>query len=153
MSKKRKRTTESHFEEINDEDLEQRREDLQKENTVKCDKKVNKLFVEYLQVRCSEKVQNNFDYWTYPDELLDEILCKFWFETRQVNGDRYNINSLKNIRYGINRNLKRHGKEVDITKSDCFTKNQAAFADACKELKTLGYGFIKHYDEIKQKGQ
>lgn len=147
-----KRKLDSRFLELNDNQLEEKRESLQKENTVKCDKKVHKLFVEYLTARCAEKVENNFEYWTYLDQLLDEILCKFWFETRQVTGEMYTINSLKNIRYGINRNLKRHGKEKDITKSDCFTKNQQAFADACKELKALGFGFVKHYDEIKTKG-
>lgn len=140
------------FAEINDEDLEKKREDLKNPNTQKSDKKVDKLFTEYLEERWAEKVENNFDYWTYSDDLLDEILCKFWFEARQQNQDRYNISSLKSIRYGVNRNLKRHGRKIDITKSESFTNNQQAFQDACKELKVLGYGFVKHYDEIKTQG-
>lgn len=148
-----KRKLDSRFDELNDDEMEEKREGLKKENTVKCDKKIHKMFTEYLRDRWSDRVEENFDYWTYSNELLDEILCKFWFETRQVNGERYNINSLKGIRYGVNRNLKCHGKQYDITKSDCFTKNQDAFVDACKELKLLGFGFVKHYDEIKQKGE
>lgn len=139
------------FGEIDDEALEKKREDLKNGNTRKSDKKVDKLFTEYIDARWKDEVPN-LQYWTYADELLDKILCKFWFEARQQNEDMYNVNSLKSIRYGINRNLKKKGKQNDITKSDCFIKNQEAFQDACRELKSLGYGFVKHYEEIKGAG-
>lgn len=148
-----KRKAARQFGEIDDDEMEKKREDLKNDNTRKSDKKVEKLFIEYLQARWSETVEENYDYWTYSEQLLDKILCKFWFEARQQNSDMYNISSLKAIRYGVNRNLKRHGKDFDIVKSDCFTKCQEAFQDACRELKQKGYGFVKHYDEIKASGQ
>lgn len=141
------------FAEIDDEQLEKKREELKNRNTKKSDKKVHKLFIEYLEARWAEQVEHNYNYWMYSDETLDKILCKFWFEVRQAkNNEMYNINSMKSIRYGVNRNLKKRGKDIDITKSDAYTKSQEAFADACRELKLLGYGFVKHYEEIKGKG-
>ena len=145
------------FDEINDQDLQQLREDLKNPNTVKSDKKAEKIFVEYLKVRWSELAQ--CDYWLHDEQTLDKVLCKFWFEVRQTKKDevtkefkKYTVISLKHLRYAINRNLKRHGHEYDITRSESFTKSQVAFEDACRLLKKLGLGHVKHYDEIKPRG-
>lgn len=147
-----KRKADSRFCEMTDEAVDQVREDVQKKNTLKSDKNANKLFIEYLKQRWSEEVENDFNYWKYDPSLLDKILEKFWFETRQQNGERYTVNSLQNLRYAINRNLKKRGAEFDITKTELFAKSQQAFEDACRLLKKLGFGNAKHYDEIKPAG-
>lgn len=138
--------------ELNDDELDQERQKVKKKNTVKSDRKCDKILIDYLKQVWSTKVEN-YEYWTYSPELIDKILTKFWFEVRQKNRDRYTVNSLKHLRYAINRNFKKKGCEFDILKSECFSKNQLAFADATKLLKQLGYGVVKHYEEIKPKGK
>lgn len=139
-------------ESIEDNRLEEIREGLKKQNTVKSDKKCDKIFVDYLQHRWIDKVPS-LEYWTYDYALLDTILCKFWFEVRQKNKDRYTVNSLKHLRYALNRNMKKRGHKIDLLTSECFTQNQLAFDDASKLLKKIGYGYVKHYPEIKPSGK
>lgn len=149
-----KRKIDSRFGEYSDDELEEERNKLKRKNTLKSDKKTEKVFVQYLTERWLPTGEiENTEYRNYSEELLDKILCKYWFEVRQVNSDMYNINSMRSLRYSLNRNLKRRGKKFDLTKSDCFTKNQEAFDDACRKLKLLGYGHVKHYEEIKPKGE
>ena len=96
--------------------------------------------------------EKNLDFWLYDEPTLDKILGKFWFEVRQKKGDFYSINSLRSLRHGINRSLKRRGHEFDITKSPSFVSSQGMFEDACQHLKINGKGFVKHYKAIKPKG-
>ena len=63
------------------------------------------------------------------------------------------IQSLRSIRYGINRTLKAQEYPFDITTSDQFLKSRKAFDDACKELKKEGFGHIKHTPEISANGK
>ena len=60
--------------------------------------------------------------------------------------------SLKSLCYGINRVLcdKKYGH--DITTSNAFLGSQDAFKDALKELKSEGYGHIRHTPEITNAG-
>lgn len=148
---KRKKTT--RFVQYTEEQFEDKREEQKNANTLKADRKTEKVFLEYLEANHSERVQNNFEYWTYSPQLLDSILCKYWFEARTQEGDYYNINSLKGLLYGLNRNLQRHGVQLDLTTSECFTKSQRCFEDAKRELKAIGKAVVKHYDEIKPKGR
>lgn len=147
-----KRKAEARHEEMSDEELDETREDVKNKNTKKSNKAAHKLMIEYLQERWASEVENDFDYWNYSPSTLDKIFCKMWFGVRRTNRDRYTINSLRNLRYGINRNLKKMGAEYDITKSNMFTRSQGAFEDACRLLKKLGYGNVKHYDEITPSG-
>lgn len=138
---------------MKDNEVEETREDLKNKNTMKADKAAHKLLIEYLEEIWAEHVNENYNYWLYDQRLLDKILSKLWFEVRQQNNDRYTVSSLRNLRYAINRNLKKRGAEFDITKSDNFINSQKAFEDACKLLKKLGYGVVKHYDEIIPAGE
>lgn len=137
---------------IDDKDLEKQREDLNNGNTKKSNNKCEKVFIAYLQERWSDKVPH-YEYWDYEKATLDKIVSKFWFEVCQKNEDRYTVASLKHMRYAINRNLKKRGHKTDLLKSDCYTGSQEAFEDAKKLLKKLGYGFVKHYEEIKPSGK
>lgn len=119
---------------------------------LKLTKKTEKVFLEYLEANHAETVNEKYDYWNYSTELLDNILCKYWFEVRTQKGEHYNINSLKGLLYGLNRNLQQHGVKLDLLTSDCFINSQRSFEDAKRHLKQIGKAVVKHYDEIKPKG-
>lgn len=147
MPKRKVIPEEDRFNFIGDEDLKKKREDLKNDNTIKADKKAEKLFVMWLKLRKAEE-----EYWTLDNKTLDEYLCKFWFEIRTVEGERYKTATLANFRYGINRCLKKRGRRIDIVHSPEFIKSQEAFADACRELKKLGFGVRVPYKAITPTG-
>ena len=60
---------------------------------------------------------------------------------------------LANIRHTLNRKLKRHRCEFDITRDPRFIKSQEAFKDACRELKSVGKAVVKHFPEINPEGK
>lgn len=140
------------FANYSSDEFEQKREEQKKKSTLKADRKTEKVFIEYLQANHAETVKNDYEYWKYEPEVLDKILAKYWFEAGTRKGEHYNINSLKGLMYGLNRNLKRCGVKLDLVKSECFTNSQQSFEDAKRELKQIGKAFVKHYDEIKPKG-
>ena len=102
----------------------------------------------------NEKEFANTEYWTYPENELDSILAKFWFEVRSTNvnenGDyeHYCVTSLRSLCNGFTRELVKHNRNIDLTSDPMFKKSQSAFKDACKELKQIGKGTIKSYPEI-----
>ena len=67
---------------------------------------------------------------------------------------KYMIQSLPSIRYGINHTLKEHEYQFDIIISDQFIKkHRKAFDDASKELKQEGYGHVNHAPDIEPNGK
>lgn len=148
MPKRKRVADEDRFNFMQDAALEKKREELKNDNTIKADKKAEKLFVTWLKLRKVEE-----DYWTLENRTLDEYLCKFWFEIRTVEGNRYKTATLANFCYGINRCLKKKGRQVDIVHSTDFIKSQEAFADACRELKQLGFGTRTPYKAISPQGE
>lgn len=132
---------------MTDEQHEEKRKSLINENTVKADKKAEKVFVSWLQLRGIHT-----DYWDLSVDDLDNLLCKFYFEVRTTEGEHYKKSSLGNLRYGLNRNLHNHGFEFDIVHGPQFAKSTKAFLDACKELKALGKANTESYKEIEPKG-
>lgn len=149
--KKRKKKTER-FVHYSDDEFEDIREEQKKKSTLKADKKTEKVFLKYLESNHTEAVNNKYDYWNYSPDLLDKILCKYWFEVRTQKGEHYNINSLKGLLYRLNRNLQRCGIKLELRTSDCFVNSQRSFEDAKKYLKQIGKAVVKHYDKIKPKG-
>lgn len=77
------------------------------------------------------------DYAALPNKEIDELLCKYWFEVRTEEGERYKTSSLGALRYGLNRRLQSLGQKIDIIHGSEFKKSSSAFSDACKELKHL----------------
>ena len=92
------------------------------------------------------------DYWNYEECELDKVLGKFCFEAKNKKGEKYRVSSLRHLRYGLNRRLKRHGHAYNIITSESFSNSQEKFNDACLYLKSLGKGYVKHYKEIKSSG-
>ena len=139
---------------FSDQEIVQKRYEATPQSTLKCDKKWTKVFREYLM----EKDCINTEFWTYPDEELDAILCKFWFEVRSTHKkndgefEQYSITSLRNLRNALTRELVKHNRNIDLTNYPPYKKSQAAFKDACKELKKIGKGKIRSYPEINHTG-
>lgn len=122
---------------------------MKNKNTEKADKKAEKCFLEYLSL----STLDDLDYWDFEEELLDEILCKFWFEVRTVDNEHYRVSSLRNLCYALNRCIQKREKNFDIIKSPAFAKSQRAFKDAVTELKNIGQGCTVSYKEISPKGK
>ena len=111
--------------------------------------------------------QKNFactEYWCYPDDELDKILCKFWFnvwttkppredENDSNHPELYTIASLRNLCNGMSRELQGHVRNIDLTTDTKYTKSRKCFLDACKELKEKGKDIVWSYPEIHHKGK
>ena len=139
----------------NDDEIQEKRAKVQRKNTKAADKSTSKQLLIYLnQIGCRTE-----DFWTLDTDELDAILAKFWFAARSNKVDekgiqqKYMIQSLRSIRYGINRVLKEKKYGYDITTSEKFSESQKAFEDACKELKEEGFGHISHTPEISPEGK
>ena len=138
-----------------DEQIVKKRQDAVPKSTIKCDKKWDKVFREYLM----EKECANTEYWTYPDDELDRILSKFWFEVRSTKltsdgeYEHYSLTSLRNLRNALTRELVKHGRNIDLTTDTHYKQSQMSFKDAAKELKKIGKGTIHSYPEISHAGE
>lgn len=135
------------FGDVSDEHIERKREQYKNNNTRKADKKWEKVFKEFL-------VENDMsdDFYAFDMETLNKWLGKLWFGARNVKGEHYRANSIKSLKYSLNRSLKSHGKEYDINSSDQFVHSQRAYTDAMKELKALGLGYVVSHKEIIPEG-
>ena len=125
-------------------------------NSKRGEKLAEKAFTDYLQAMDLEE----FTFWDFDSMHLDNLLSKFWFAVRQTEvdpvtgeGKRYKVQSLKTLRYALNRVIQERGSKHNILTGDDFIKSQIAFKDACKELKSLGYGFVTPTDEITPEGE
>ena len=105
-----------------------------------------------------EKDFTNTEFWTYPDEELDNILVNFRFKMRSNQKDEngefqhYSLTSLQGLRNALTRELVKHNRNIDLTNDPAFKKSQSSFKDASKELKRIGKGVIHSYPEIIQAG-
>lgn len=124
---------------MNNDQHKEKRAKLVNPNTIKADKKADKVFTAWLVQRGIHT-----DYWDLTHYELDDLLAKFYFEARTEEGDFYKKTSLGSLRYGINRNLRKKGVDLDIVHGAEFAKSTAAYSDACKELKAVGKGDREH---------
>lgn len=125
------------------EEVKEKRNDLLNKNTIANEEKAVRAFVAFLE----ETGVEDTDFFNYTDEELDSQLSSFWFSARkEKDGEMYKISSLENMRYSLNRAIKRKGRKLDITKRECtaFTGSIGAFEDAKKELKQAGKGYTKN---------
>ena len=154
---------------LDDKALEKKNDEQKNINTEKSNRRADRAFRSFLEAMGRET--NDCDYWDFTEESLDDYLAKFWFGVRKdVSDDEdeenteedsqegsklrmYSANSLKNYRYALNRIIK-NKRQIDITAKENknFTKSQAAFANAIKELKSEGKGEQKVKFEITEAG-
>ena len=140
-----------------DEEISKVRLEVQPKNTVNADRKWESVFKEFLRASDMDE-----DFYAFDEKTLNEWLSRLWFQARQKQtkqemlaneaGKRYRANSLKSMRYAINRLLSKHENRFDIIASDKFVECQRAFDDAIKELKQLGYGYVVSHVEILNSG-
>ena len=146
---------EDRFEDITDKLVVQKHFQVQKKNMKKNEKSAEKQLRDYLLLKACEHTR----FWEFEANLLDSHLSHFWFAARQNKIDqatnkpkKYKVQSLKTLRYVLNRILKEKNYDHDIITSPAFRKSQTAFTDACKELKQQGYGYVKQTAGILPEG-
>ena len=116
-----------------DEEIAETKQNVQPKNTLNADKKSETVFKEFLKA-------NNMteDFFDFDEETLSKWLSKLWFGARQKQtkdevkkgepGKRYQANSLRSMRYAINRLLAKsdRSKNFDIIASEKFISCQRA---------------------------
>ena len=132
------------------EELKEKESILENTNTLKKEKRAHLAFTQFLQGITPQL--NSVEYWLYETATLNTYLCQFWLGVRQQDGQKYKLNSLQTIMYGINRILKRHGFP-DIHKSDEFSSSRRAFDAAKKELVKEGLGTTDSAPDISEHGE
>ena len=80
------------FENLTENDVENRSKETKNKNTGKSDKKCEKIFIKYLK-----KNGHPQKYWLYDPEDLDKHLGTFWFTVRTKKKEKYTVASLKHI--------------------------------------------------------
>lgn len=135
------------FGDVSDKHIEETRQEVQNKNTTNADKKWEKVFRDFL---IDNEMDN--DFYAFDTETLNKWLAKLWFGARNQKGGYYRANSVRSMKYALNRCLKKAGKEFDITTSDKFVHSQRGYADAMKQLKILGYGYVVSHKEIIPEG-
>lgn len=143
------------FKVLSNKDLKQKIINQQNENTVNSEKRADKAFKHFL----TESGCDSNEYYFFEEKELCDWLSKFWFRARTIpdkeneEGEFYSVNTLRNFKYALNRILKKHGHEFDITKSPNFKCAMDAFDNAVKELKEHGKGHVKSAEEITEDGK
>ena len=124
--------------------------DNENKNTVKSEKKVDRIFIKYLN-----QINKPENYWNFTIKELDKTLATFCFAgaPQKEGSDHYTMSSLHHIRYALKRILQGKGCEFDITTDPRFTHSQHMFKEACKELKRKGFGHIKRTEDINPSGR
>ena len=103
---------------------------MQSENDSKRTKRTtqqfNGIFDEYLREKKKECPKNNIE--------LATILKSFYAEVRKQTGELYSKSSLCALRFGLNRQFKKH-LDVDIVKGNEFKEANQVFIANCLKLK------------------
>lgn len=133
------------FATIDEDEFRQILEGKDAKSTQRSTKFAVKTFREYLK---SKNLQESFE--DFSNEDLDKILCKYYVEVRQENGQKYQKTSFYSLRYGLQRHLSMT-KDIDIIKSPVFSKSQKIFEASCADLKRDGKGGIEHFPPIEEK--
>ena len=78
---------------------------------------------------------------------LDSILSKFYIGARTRNGQMYKINSIKSIRFALQRFFLQSNL-VDIINDPGLNESNKIFQNVLKDVKTAGKGETDHYPEV-----
>ena len=113
------------FDTRTDAEIDQARQEVQPKNTLNADKKWEAVFKEFLNAN-----DMSVDFYDFDVDTLNTWLSKLWFRARQKQtkeelkegkpGKCYRANSIKSMRYAINRLLQKHEKKFNIISSDQF---------------------------------
>ena len=145
----RVKTKEERFRPVNEETIAGILGDNENKNTVRSEKKVDKILNNYMQ-----QINKEGNYWEYSVEDLDKLLGTFWFAVspQKEGSDHYTVSTMHHIRYAIKRILQNKGRQFDITTDPKFAHSQHMFKESCKELKRKGFGHVRRTDDILPSG-
>jgi hypothetical protein len=125
-------------------------------NTKRNEDRTERIFKDFLR-EMNDGTLESCDFYNFDEETLDKWLIKFWWSARkrtiieeqEAEGndgkeavELYRVSTFENMRYSLNRALKKAGKKFDIIKSIQFIKSQEAFNQARVELKQKGMGYV-----------
>ena len=155
MNESEKKQRKRYFEDITDQYVSEQHAENYNKNTKKGENLAERQFRQYIQMQGLDES----DFWDFTPESLNPLLSKFWFAVRQNDIDpetekpkKYKVQSLKTLRYSLNRVFREHGNRYDIITNEKFIPSQIAFNDACKQLKSEGYGYVTPTEEISAEG-
>ncbi|CAC5364871.1 unnamed protein product [Mytilus coruscus] len=93
------------------------------------------------------------DFESYEDEQLDDVLVKFYMETRNKNGDMYKKSTMQSYRQGLQRHLS-ETRDIDILRSDNFKKSKKHINDFAVQPDPEGTLYVyKTHDELTKNHQ
>ena len=78
---------------------------------------------------------------------LNKLLCKFYIAARNKKGELYKVNSMKSIRFSLQRYFLEKSK-LDILNEKHFDESNTIFQNVLKNVKAAGKGETDHYPEI-----
>ena len=125
---------------LTEEEIEELRDNRNRENTKKVVKSAVKLFKTYL---LEKKEDVNFE--EYTNNHLDSILSQFFANLRTEKGQLYKVNSLASIKYGIWKHMKDKGTDIDSAE---FEKWQETFKAVKVRSTRQGKGSVDHKQAI-----
>ena len=80
-------------------------------------------------------------------EELNNTLISFYPGARTEKGERYKLNTLKNLRFGLQRYFSEK-RGVDIISDPIFNSSNTCFENVCKLVVQAGKGDTSHHAEI-----
>ena len=134
------------FASVTTEEIKEKKTNICSKNTIKANRKAAKMIKDYL----TEKSMNpNFE--SLEKKELNEFLVHFYLNARKVNGEKYKVSSLENMRHSLNRYLQAPPleRDIDIIKDIEFREANLSYRAAVKELKQEGNGTVDHFPVIK----
>ena len=113
-----------------------KRDQIHAKATQKANMKAVRSLREYLKSRNEPTEFENLN-----NGELDELLSHFYINARRINGEKYKISSLENIRFSLNRYMQGiRDYRIDLIRDSEFRNSNVSFRAATQELKREGKG-------------
>ena len=103
--------------------------------------------IKVLKTFCAETGERYPETEETNNEDLNSLLCKFYIAARRENGQRYKLNSLKSLRFALQRHFL-EVRNVDIIDDVNFNRSNTIFENVLKETKAEGLGDTDHHPEV-----
>ena len=127
-------------------EIDEKRKNIHAKNTQKANLKSVRALREYL---VAKKMDICFE--EYSKAELNNLLSHYYINTRKVDGEKYKVSSMENMRFSLNRYLKDFtNHNIDIIEDPSFRDCNVSFRAAIKELKREGKGDTTHYPSLSE---
>ena len=122
-------------------------EDMSKKKTAKKTAEVTTFGVNILKTYC-QSVGEEFPSKENTTELqLAELLSRFYIAARTRKGEMYKLNTLKSVRFSLQRHFTEH-LGIDIIDNSIFRETNTIFDNVQKQTKVAGKGETEHHPEL-----